>query len=447
MLGLSLLLAVATALGQAPPVYVTELGRRVLARTDQLVEAEVVHLHAAFRGVSTARLRVMKRLHGFDRSQEIVLLFIEDYQAPDAFTATLERSAVRYERRRKAGLAKYLKDVSRLKVPRAEDEITNRPTVKRSREEAPRTPTPGRGVGVRLARGEKGLFFLRRREASYAMVGYVPARDPLYQAKRGRLENVLRLEAIPALDVRAGNAKRFYLAGLRSDDPWQRGNSAREVRGLALRFPDLFTAQDAKVLARRLYEETEPPIQASLERALRAVDPERARTYALAEERRARERHAQALQEERRVLEATRLPEVRAADLVRLAQRYGRAATGILTDFLTDPQPLVRERAAQALAELGGPSALAPLRRALARERDRDAATAMIYACGVKGDVEAIPLLTQRLRDPALARTAVHALARIGGPAARTALEEHRRRADAATKDLIESLLREEFAG
>ncbi|MHC5031574.1 MAG: HEAT repeat domain-containing protein [Planctomycetota bacterium] len=432
-----LLLAAAPVLGQATRIYATELGRRVLAHTDQLVEAEVTYIHPPFRGVSTARLRVKARLSGFDRSEQILLLFIEDYLAPDAFTATLEKSTISYEHRRKAGLAKVLK-------PQAEDEITDSRTVKKTVDQA-EMKQPERGVGVRLAKGEEGIFFLRRKGASYEMVGYVPNRDPLYKAKRRRLENILRIETVPALDVRARSAKRFFLAGLRSRDPWERGNAARELRVLATRFPKVFLERETREVANRLYQEAEPPIQASLERALRALDPEMALGYARREEARARERHADALATERKALDANQVADLRAADLVRVANQYGRAATPILIDYLADKAAIVRERAAQALAGLGGPSSRAPLRRALAEEENNHAAMAMIYACGVKADPEAVPLLARLLTNPELERACLHALARIGTPAARTALERHAGRADTATADLIQSLLKEEF--
>jgi hypothetical protein len=271
VLALGILLTAVPAFGQATRIYATELGRRVLARTDQLVEAEVAYIHPPFRGVSTARLRVTARLHGFDREKEILLLFIEDYQAPDAFSATLESSTLSYEHRRKAGLGKYLKDISQLKVPRAEDELTGSRKVKKSVDEA-EVQKPKRGVGVRLAKGEQGIFFLRRKGASYEMVGYVPNRDPLYKVKRQRLENILRIETVPALDVRARNAKRFFLAALRSRNPWERGNAARELRVLADRFPKIFVARETREMVARLYGEEEPAIQASLERAVRALD-------------------------------------------------------------------------------------------------------------------------------------------------------------------------------
>ena len=57
--------------------------------------------------------------------------------SPDAFGSTLERSTVTYERKRRAGLDKALEDISKLKVPKAEDEVTGSKTVKNTKESGP----------------------------------------------------------------------------------------------------------------------------------------------------------------------------------------------------------------------------------------------------------------------------------------------------------------------
>jgi len=422
-----------TAWAQSGRIHVTEFGRRVLGRTDLVVDARVKSVRPPFRGVSTARLEVDERLRGFDTNREIVLLFMEDYVAPDAFTATLERSTVRYERKRKEALEPD------------EPEGTSSREVKRAKEEIPGA-SGARGVGVRLAKGEEGLFFLRRQGHAYRLVGFVATRDPLYRVKRRRLIDVLRIEDVAAFDVRVEDAKRFYLKGLASRNVWERANSARELMALAARFGKAFTEEETRRMARFLFKEQEPPILAALERAVRAIDPEMAMAFAEAEEERARVQYADALERERKLIDANAVPELRAADVVRLAQRYGRAATAVVASYLDDGSALVRERAAQALAELGGPSGRAPLRAALRTERDTNAATAMIYACGVKGDPSAVDVLESRLDEEALRRPALHALARIGTPGARAALEGYRKRADKATAELIDSLLREEFA-
>ena len=103
---LCLLLLALPAAGQPGYVYATEFGRRILSRTDQIVEAKVVKIMPPFRGVTTVRLDVTERLSGYDREKTIVLLYIEDYVAPDAFTATLDSSTVRYERERRSSLAR-----------------------------------------------------------------------------------------------------------------------------------------------------------------------------------------------------------------------------------------------------------------------------------------------------------------------------------------------------
>jgi len=430
--------------GHAEPgrTYVTELGRRVLSGSDQVVVARVARVLPPFRGITTARLDVTRKLAGYDRATSIVLMFIEDYRAPDAFVATLDSATIRYERRRKAGLGKYLEDLANLRRPRAEEEMTNVREVKTDREQVEAMRA---GIGVRLAEGEEGLFFLRRQEASYAMVGFVPTRDPLYECKLERLEAVLRIEAAPSYDARAEAAKEYFLGSLEVENPWERGNSAREISSLAVRYPRLFTTEEAHQIADALFDEKEPPIRASLERAVGSLDPSAALAYAQRAEAAAAEANAQELAKAQAVIDQTRMPELRAAEIVRAARTYGRAATGMLTRYLADPEPLVRERTAQALAEEGGPSSRDPLRAALAKETDREAALALLYACGVRADPEAVPAVAKRLTDPDLERAAVHALARIGTPDARKALERHRPRADAETQDLITTLLREEF--
>jgi hypothetical protein len=439
----SLLLAIPAA-GQPGRAYLTELGRRVLSRSDQIVEARVAKILPPFRGISTAHLEVSARLSGYDRERILVLLYVEDYVAPDAFTATLDSSTIQYERERRAGLEKYLSDIAHLKLPKAEQRITGARESQANREQ---TPAPGRGTsGVRLAEGEEGLFFLRRQATSYALVGLVPRRDPLYESKQARLKDVIGLEAIPAFDRRAENAKHLFLEGLRSDDLWIRANSARELAALAGRYRELFSDADAGRLATLLVEEKDPAIRASLERAAGTVDRKLAERYAREAEARGRERFGASLEAEAKLLEATRMPELRATDLMRVARTYGRAATQLLGSYLADRDAIVREYAAHGLAEQGAPSADGALRQALAREDDRDAAMAMIYALGVHADPEAVPVLAERLGDAALERASVHALARIGTPGARVALEKHAKGASAETQDLIASLIREEFA-
>jgi len=444
MRALCLLLLVLPAAGQSGHAYLTEVGRRVLSRSDEIVEAKVAKIQPPFRGISTARLDVSELLLGYDRKPTLVLLYVEDYVAPDAFTATLDTATVKYERERRAGLEKYLKDIAGLRLPKAEERITNARETESGREQAKGV---GRGtVGVRLAEGEEGLFFLRRQSTCYALVGYVPRRDPLYETKRARMKDVIALESIPAFDQRAENAKHLFLEALTSEDLWLRANSAREAASLAVRYPELFTEADAEKLAKLLVAEQDPVIRASLERAAGAADRKLALRYAQQAEEQGRARFGQSLEEERKLLDATRMPELRATDLMRVARSYGRGATQLVASYLGDRDAIVREYAAHALAEQGAPSADEAIRNALLRERDPDAAMAMVYALGVHADPDAVTVLASRLEDPALERAAAYALARVGTADARTALQTHAKGASAEMQDLIASLIKEEFA-
>ncbi|MDH3591707.1 MAG: HEAT repeat domain-containing protein [Planctomycetota bacterium] len=444
VLGICLLVAVGTAPARAESgrAYVTEFGRRILGRCDQVVAAKVSSVRLPFRGISTARLDVTERLSGYDPSTSLLLMFIQDYRAPDAFASTLERGTVVYERRR-AKLRAEADDPDRLRIKPGE----GTGAVLRDREKSSTPRSRGReGLGVRFAKGEEGLFFLRRKGASYQLVGFVPRRDVRYDRKLRRLKEILRIESKSLLELRVEEAKSVFLHGLSSKDVWERSNSARELRGLARRYAEVFVKRDAQRLAQALYREVEPSILAALEGAVRVVDPKLAQLYAEEEEGRARDRWAEQLKAEGERISRTKIADVRAADVVAVANRYGRAATQLLVRYLKDDAAIVRERVAQALAERGGPSSKKPLREALARERDANAALAMVYACGVKADPEAVPILVGRLREARLERPVLHALARIGTPAARVALTRHRRGAPAATVELIDTLLREEFA-
>jgi hypothetical protein len=439
----SLLLVLALPAAAEPGrAYATEFGRRVLVQADQIVEARVAKIQPPFRGVSTARLEVAERLVGYDREKSLVLLYLEDYVAPDAFTATLDSSTVKYERRGNSALAKYLRGLAGL--PQADERVTGSRELDAGREMA---EGPGRGTpGVRLAEGEEGVFFLRRQSGSYALIGVVPRRDPYYESKRARLRDVIALEEIAGLDRRADNAKHLFLGTLDSEDLWLRANSARELAALAVRYRDAFTTSDVERLATLLAAEQDPLVRASLERAAGAVDKDLAVRYARESEERGRERHGKSLDAEKKLLDATKLPELRATDIVRVARTYGRASTQLVASYLADRDAIVREYAAHALAEQGAPSADPVLREALAKERDPDAATAMLYALGVHADAEAVAVVTARLKERTLERAAIHALARIGTADARAVLEKHAKGASSETQDLIAGLIKEEFA-
>jgi hypothetical protein len=422
----------ASASAESGRAYVSELGRRVLARTDQIVVASVTRVTPPFRGIVTARLRVKERIHGFDPSEEIVLLYVEDFLAPSAMGSTLERMRIRTN-------------------PTGVAEASGKPvapgsaTVGRTRDSAGGGRGFGESGGVRLAEGAEGTFFLRRGASTYAIVGYFASRDPLAPTKTRRLREILEVEAAAAIEDRAARLRRLCLASLDDADPWIRANGARELRALAARFPNAFAPDDARRLAEARAREGDLSVRADLERAVLALDRKLGARLALEAEAREAARFSDALATEARLLAASPDPLFRVAEMPRLVRQYGIAATRVLVPWLADSDAEVRAAAARAIAAAGGPSAREALRAALAREASASAAAAMIEGLGALADEDAVDLLAAKLDDPALEREALGALARIGGPSARAAVAAFRARARGESRRLAEALLEEEF--
>jgi len=414
--------------------YVTELGRRVLSLCDMVAVGRVDAVHKPFRGISTARLRIDEQLSGLVKRDDLTLMYIEDYLAPDAIRATFESGTVTFQPKRSETADRILGPES--------SATGNRPEATRERERAADVPgAEAAGTGVRLIKGEKGLFFLRRKGASFALIGFIPERDKLFARKKKRLEDLLAIEAVVTPDARVRAAKAYFLKGLASPDLWERGNAAREIESLARRHADAFQPTERRFLAERLYKEENATIASALERAVRGVAPEEALAYAYEAEQREREAFAEAMAREEKLIVANRVAELRAADLVRLANRYGRASTELLCRHLGDEAAIVRESVAGILARHGGPSCRGPLREALDREKNADAARAMIHTLGVKSDPQAVPLIAPWLKRRDNERTAIQALARIGTGDAWSALRAHRADASPAARDLIGTLL------
>jgi hypothetical protein len=431
------LLVAAAASAQSRARYVTELGRRVLVLCDMVAVGEVNSVNPPFRGVSTARLRMSEHLSGLERRRDLTLMYIEDYLAPDAIRATFESETVTFQPRRSEKAKRILDN--------EEGAAGSRPEVG-DREKERATNVPGAsaaGSGVRLLKGEKGIFFLRRKGTAFALIGFIPERDPLFARKKKRLDDMLAIEAVGSADAKLRAAKSYFMKELRSKDLWKRGNAAREIEALSRRHADAFNESERRFLAESLYLEENANIASALERAVRGVAPDEALAYAFEAEQRERETFAKALEREQRVIAANKVPELRAADLVRLAGRYGRAATELLCGYLADPEPIVRESVAGVLARHGGPSCRDPLRESLAKEANPDAARAMIHTLGVKSDPLAVPIIVKQLDNRDNERTAVQALARIGTDEAWAALRAYRPKASGPARALIDTFLKD----
>lgn len=419
-----LLLSLVPAEAAPPQAYVTELGRRVLSRSDQIVEGRVLSTQPPFRGISSARIRVTRRILGYDSSAEILVLFTEDFTAPDALGARYDREE-RIAKPRPGGAAG---SAARGPVERRES-----PTETAGGSDEP--------TGHRFAGGDEGVFFLRRQSQTYALHAALSRLDPLYETKKGRLLETLALEDEPLLPAKVQKARDLHVAALSSDNLWLRGNSARELESLGRRFPDAFGEAERTALERRAAEESDAIIRTALERTLRRIDPARGALVASEAEAREAKRLDERLRKESDALSAIRDENLRAAEVARVGEVLGIGATALLARCLEDRAAVVREAAARALGSAGGPSAAEPLARALRRERDPDARRAMVDAAGALPSEPAVPLLAELLRDPTERVAALEALGRIPAEPARNALREARRGADPETAARIDELL------
>jgi len=438
---LACFLIAGSAFGAPSGRYVTQLGQRVLALCDKVALGEISAINPPFRGVTTARVSIAENLGGLDLPREsLTLMYISDYLAPDAIRSTFEEGSITFSPKRSDRLRRAAES---LEESGGESRATgNTSTTSGTKTKAPSTPGDDRGEqGVRFLKGERGIFFLRKRGASYALIGFIPEHDPLYKRKLERLKKVLAIEAISSRDGRIRAARSIYIQSLKAKDVWERGNAAREIEYMALQFGGAFDNDARLYLAERLYNEKNPTIAAALERAVRSVAPDEAVAYAVDAEERERKVHAKALAKEEKYLAANKIVELRAAELIRIANTYGRAATQLLCNNLNDPDALVRESAAGALARDGGPSCRPLLRKALEVEKNDDAARAMIHTLGVKSDPEALPLIAKRLTNSELEQAAVQAVGRIGTADALKILRRHRNSASAPSRAIIDSIL------
>ncbi len=109
--------------------------------------------------------------------------------------------------------------------------------------------------------------------------------------------------------------------------------------------------------------------------------------------------------------------EARLDAIEELADQAPEIALPRLGQALADPDPAVREAAAEALGELGDARALEPLAELLAADPEPEVRAAAAEALGELGAREAVPRLGQRLvdADESVRESVVDALAQLGG--------------------------------
>ncbi len=111
-----------------------------------------------------------------------------------------------------------------------------------------------------------------------------------------------------------------------------------------------------------------------------------------------------------------------------LAQARRPTPIGGLVQRLSDPDPTIRDAAADALAKVGDPEALPGLVNRYKVERRVGIRVSLVVAIGALGDVHVVPLLASVLKneDAMLRRVSAWGLGHIGGARAAEALAEAR---------------------
>jgi len=133
----------------------------------------------------------------------------------------------------------------------------------------------------------------------------------------------------------------------------------------------------------------------------------------------------------------------RLAKIDDLADEDPAKALPPLLGALADKDPRIRAAAAEALGEVGDPSAIEPLGKALASDADSNVREAAAEALGDVGSPNAIPMLRGGLRDADsdVREAVVDALAGIGGPEAERVLRQALADSDEDVRDAAAAAL------
>jgi len=120
-----------------------------------------------------------------------------------------------------------------------------------------------------------------------------------------------------------------------------------------------------------------------------------------------------------------------------LADKDAAKALPPLLSALSDKDPRIRAAAAEALGEVGDPSAIEPLGKALTGDDDSDVREAAAEALGELGLPNAVPILRAGLKDPDsdVREAVVDALGDIVGPEAERVLRQALADSDEGVRD------------
>jgi hypothetical protein len=276
--------------------------------------------------------------------------------------------------------------------------------------------------------GDLLLLFLARRPGgvTFSLENRSEIVGPEGAEKVRAVEAQVRLEAIPDVEARARAVLTHFLGALAGRGAWTRANAARELCFLAQRRPDVFTLEARDRIQGLADGGAAPAVKAWLRALVELLErapvgrrpgstpsppPDAAAPAPAAVEALVPEDD-----------ESVRLARLDAL----LASTPDAGAERALKLLHDRPEPALRAWIVDWLAESGHTAVRAQLKASYAREDSAPVREAIVRAHGLLGDEDDVPWLVERLANARLADAALLALARIRGPRALAALEQHR---------------------
>jgi hypothetical protein len=274
--------------------------------------------------------------------------------------------------------------------------------------------------------GDLLLLFLARRPGgvTFSLENRSEIVGPEGAEKVRAVESQVRLEAIPDVEARARAVLLHFLGALEGRGAWTRANAARELHYLAQRRPDVFTLEARDRIAYLAEGGAAPAVKAWLRALVELLE------NAPVGRRPGSTPTPGPVAPVPAAVEAV-VPEddesVRLARLDALLASTPDAGAERALKLLHDrPEPALRAWIVDWLAESGHAAVLPQLRTSYAREDSATVREAIVRAHGLLGGEDDVPWLVERLANARLVDAALLALARIRGPKALAALEQHR---------------------
>ncbi len=296
----------------------------------------------------------------------------------------------------------------------------------------------------------RSVLFLRETPngSGLALVTLFRAEDFEGREKLDVLEKELAIAALPDVPERGRRSVAWFLELVGGERPWSRTHGVRELDSLSRKAPASF---DDLALARLdTVKRTMPgrSERAVLAATLDRLDPDGARRERGAKAALASPAEGARGDEPSAPTDLTGTPRYRrakarlasatddagrAASLSDLASIGGEAAAPDLLDAFRTGAPLVRERAAVLLGDLGVESAWTTLRLAYEAEAEATVREAIVRAAGYLGGASDVVWVSTHATGDALRRARCFAYARIRTPAALLALASEAEAARSAT--------------